>query len=113
MSSGTPKTQLKSIKSADMLSILENAANRQSVKLAKGINWPKVWDAARDRGQFLAGIVQTFYRLLTTTVFGDRLCWKCDSIIPPHVSFIEHFSHSHVTGPASLNSVVSDLSLNL
>jgi hypothetical protein len=68
------KTQLKSIKTADVLSTLENAANHQSVKLAKGINWLRVWDAARDRGQFWTGIVQSFYRLLTTPVFGDRLC---------------------------------------
>ena len=57
------KTQLKSIISADMLSTLENAANHQSVKLAKGINWIRVWDAARDRGR--TDIVQSFYRLLT------------------------------------------------
>lgn len=95
------KKQLKSIKSADMLSILENAANHQSVKLAKDINWLKIWDDARDRGQFWTGIVQSFYRLLTTPVFGDRICWKCDSVIPPHVNFIEHFSHSHVTAAST------------
>ena len=77
-----------------MLSTLENVANHQSVNVSKDINWLKVWDAARDKGQFWTGIVQSFYRLLTTPVFGDRLCWKCDSVIPPHVSFIEHFSHS-------------------
>ena len=54
-------------------------------------------------------IGQSFYRLLTTPVFGYRLCWKCDSVIPSHVSFIEHFSHSHVTGPTSLTSLMSDL----
>ena len=107
------KKQLKSIKSADMLSILENAANHQSVKLAKDINWLKIWDDARDRGQFWTGIVQSFYRLLTTPVFGDRICWKCDSVIPPNVNFIEHFSHSHVTGSTSLNSLlISDSELN-
>ena len=103
------KTQLKSIKSADMLSILENAANHQSVKLAKDINWLKIWDDARDRGQFWTGIVQSFYRLLTTPVFGVGICLKYNSVIPPHVNFIEHFSHSHVLGSTSLNSLVSDL----
>ena len=103
------KTQLKSVKSADMSSTLKNAENHQSVKLAKDINWLKIWEAARDRGQFWTGIVQSFYKLLTTPVFGDRICWKCDAVIPPHVSFIEHFSNSHVTGSVSLNSLVSDL----
>ena len=70
------KTQLKSIKSADMSSTLKNAENHQSVKLAKDINWLKIWEAARDRGQFWTGIVQSFYKLLTTPVFGDRICWK-------------------------------------
>ena len=87
-----------------MSSTLENASH-QSVLLAKDINWPKVWEAARDRGR----IVQSFYRLLLTTpVFGDRICWKCDLVIPPHVSFIEHISN-FLTGSVSLNSLVSDL----
>ena len=57
------------------------------------------------------GIVQasTGYSL---HLLGDRLCWKCDSVVPSHVSFIEHFSYSHVTGPTSLTSLVSDLASN-
>lgn len=84
-------------------SFIENAVKHQLVKLANGIDWLRVWDATRDRGQFWTGIVQSFYRLLTTPVFGDRL-------IPSHINFIERFSHSHVTGSTSLTSLVSDLS---
>ena len=51
------------LKSADMSSTLGNTANHQSVSLAKDINRLKVWkaQAARDRGQFWTGIVQSFY----------------------------------------------------
>ena len=45
---------------AQTASTLKNAANHQSVKLAKDINWLKIWEAARDRGQFWTGIVQNF-----------------------------------------------------
>ena len=45
---------------ADTVAVLENADNHQSVKLAKEVNWLKVWDAARDCGHFWTGIVQGF-----------------------------------------------------
>ena len=84
--------------------MLENAANHQPVKLAKDIKWLKIWDDARDRGQFWTGSVQSFYRLLITPVFGDRICWKCDSVIPPHVRALLTLPRN-----CSLNSLMSDL----
>ena len=86
------KSQTKSIKAADSAAILEDAENHQSVRLSKEVNWLKVWDAAIDRGRFWTGIVQSFLKLLTTPLFGERACLKCNSAIPPDTTFIEHFS---------------------
>ena len=60
------RCQIKSIKAADTAAILENVDNHQSVKLAKK------GDLAQnmDRGRFWTGIVQGFYKLLTS------LWWK-------------------------------------
>ena len=68
------RSQTKSIKAADTVAILENADNHQSVKLTKEVNWLKVWDAGRDRDRYWTGIVQGFYKLLTTPLFGERVC---------------------------------------
>ena len=106
------KSQIKSIKALDAVATLEDANNHQSVKLAKDVNWLKVWDAARDRGRFWTGIVQCFYKLLTTPLFGERICWKCNSPIPPGNAFIEHLSSAHVTTSISLDSLMSDLTSN-
>ena len=106
------KSQTKSIKVADSAAVLEDAENHQSVRLAKEVNWLKVWDAARDRGRFWTGIVQSFFKLLTTPLFGERVCLKCNSAIPPDTTFIEHFSSTHITTSISLDSLMSDLSSN-
>ena len=44
--------------------------------LAKDVNWLRVWDAARDKGQLLTGIAQVIYKLLTTPVLdtGTAIC---------------------------------------
>ena len=69
-----------------MLSTLENPANHQSVKLANDINWLRVWDAERDYrpDRHCSKLLQATHYY--APVFGDRLCWKCDSVTPSHVS---------------------------
>ena len=105
----TMRAQLKAISATVRESVLQEAANHQCIMLASKVNWLCVWEAAREKGQYWCGIVQSFYRLLTTPVFGKRTCRICGSFIPADTSFIEHFSIHHVASSVSLTSLMSDL----
>ena len=65
------KSQVKSLTSADRQSIFQEVASHPCV--SKDVNWLRVWDAARDKGQFWTGIAQGFYKLLTTPVWTQEL----------------------------------------
>ena len=106
----TVRAQLKAISATVRESVLQEAANHQSVILASKVNWLRVWEAAREKGQYWTGIVQSFYRPLTTPVLGERTCRICGSFISPDTSFIEHFSLHHVASSVSLTSLMFDLS---
>ena len=105
----TVRAQLKAISDTARESVLQEAANHQSVMLPGKVNWLHVWEDAREKGQYWTGIVPNFYKLLTTSVFGERTCRICGSFIPPDTSFIEHFSLHHVANSVSLTSFMSDL----
>ena len=105
----TVRAELKTISATVRESVLQETANHQSVMLASKVNWLRVLEAAREKGQYWTGIVQSFYRLLTTPVFGERTYRICGSFIPPDTSFIEYFSLLHVTSSVSLTSLMSDL----
>ena len=106
----TVTAQLKAISATVKESVLQEAANHQFVILASKVNWLRVWEAAREKGQYWTGIVQSFYRLLTTPVFWQWICHICGSFISPDTSLIEHFSLHHITSSVSLTSLMSDLS---
>ncbi len=91
------------------LSHLE-AETHSSTSLASRVNWLRIWEAARDRGPYWTTIAQSFYRLLTTPLFGDRTCWKCSDVIPPSLSFIDHLTSSHCINSIDLNDLLSTLS---
>ncbi len=90
------------------LSHLE-AETHSSTSLASRVNWLRIWEATRDRGLYWTTIAQSFYRLLTTPLFGDRTCWKCSDVIPPSLSFIDHLTLSHCINSIDLNDLLSTL----
>ena len=60
----------------------QTSAQHQSVRLATGINWLHFWVAARDRGPYWSRTAQSFFKLLTTPIFEDRVFLKCSQAIP-------------------------------
>ena len=74
---------------------LQVAAKHQSVKLALNINWLRVWQNARDKGPYWTRITQSFFKVLTYPLFGDRCCPKCSTTIPSDISYCEHLVDYH------------------
>ena len=98
----------KSVLKADKNLILKDASSHPSVSLASSINWLRIWEDARDNGQFWTKITQQFYKLITTPLFEDRQCPKCKELIPISTSFIEHFQSIHQC-PQSIQQVLCEL----
>ena len=75
--------------------MLNEASKHQSVSLASEINWLRIWEAARDRGLFWTKITQSYFKLMTKPLFGERICNKCESPIPEDISFFSHLIQTH------------------
>ena len=78
------------------------------MSLASSINWLRIWEDARDNGQFWTKITQQFYKLITTPLFEECQCPKCKELIPISTSFIEHFQSIHQC-PTSIQQVLCEL----
>ena len=92
-------TLLKGIKKDIMIKdkeqTLQEVALHPSVKLAANINWLYIWDAVRDRGPYWSRITQSFFKILTRPLFGNRQCYVCSTEIPINTTYFEHLVHSH------------------
>ena len=73
--------------------------------MSREVNWLRVWEAVRDRGRFWTNISQSFLKLLTLPLFGDRRCCMCDGSTPEDTSFFTHLSQNHT--PSSENLLVN------
>ena len=89
--------------------MLEEARIHQSVSLAKDVNWLRVWEAARDRGQYWTNIFQSFFKLMTTPLFSDRHCRICDCSIPDDTGFFTHLVQNHVPRSVVIADLLADL----
>ena len=99
----------ESIISTDRQLILDDACKHQSVTLASEINWLRVWEAARDKGPYWTNVAQSFYRILTRPLFGDRVCNKCDSVIQEDTSYFSHLTQTHVPSTVDISRLLTDL----
>ena len=100
----------KTIASSDHNRTLQEACKHQSVTLAKDVNWLRVWEAARDKGPYWTRTTQSFFKILTTPLFGDRTCRLCNCIISSDL-FFTHFLDNHLStlSPSDITSFWSDL----
>ena len=99
----------ESIISTDRQLILDDACKHQPVTLASEINWLRVWEAARDKGPYWTNVAQSFYRILTRPLFGDRVCNKCDSVIQEDTSYFSHLTQTHVPSTVDISRLLTDL----
>ena len=65
--------------------------------------------SSRDHGTYWTSILQKIYKLLTTTLFDDRLCPRCDQHIPISSSFVEHYAAVHCSSTTMFETVLLDL----
>ncbi len=100
----------KSIQSKDWARTLLDL----SVRFVANINWLRIWDAVRDRGPYWSKVTQSFFRVLTFPLFGDRLCHVCSTEIPEDICYYEHLVNSHCQNHPELNpdTIPSELRLN-
>ena len=87
------------------------SARHQSVRLATGINWLRFWEAVRNRVPYWSRTAQSFFKLLTSPVFEDRVCLKCSQAIPTESTYIEHLVDSHNIN-VHLDNLISELNVN-
>ena len=57
----------------------------------KPICW--LWEAIRDRGPYWSRISSSFFKKLTSPLFGDLLCHRWSTAIPTESSYIPTISH--------------------
>ena len=81
---------IKAILDQDNRLKLQHATQYQSVKLASNINWLCVWETARDKRS-----TQSFLKVLTYPLFGERCCPKCSTTILSETSYSEHLVEHH------------------
>ena len=86
-----------------------NSTQHQSVRLARGINWLRIWETVRDRGPYWSRTAQTFFKVLTFPLFEDRVCQKCSQAIPSKSTYIEHLINSHCSSDINLDNLISEL----
>ena len=91
----------------DWKTSVEMAAARSSTSAIIDTNWLRVWEEVRDHGTWTS-ILQK-YKLLTATLFDDRLCPRCDQYIPISSSFVEHYAAVHCSSTTMFNNVLLDL----
>ena len=53
--------------------------------------WMQLWDWALGYGVRGTKVCQQLLRLVARPVFGDRICYQCNTPIPPAISFFDHF----------------------
>ena len=58
---------------------------------------------------YWTSILQKIYKLLTTTLFDDRLCPRCGQHIPISSSFVKHYTAVHCSSTTMFNTVLLDL----
>ena len=108
-----PKCVLREIKKSILLKDKEathqSSIQHQSVRLATGTNWLRIWETARDRGPYWSRTVQTFFKVLTFPLFADRVCYKCSQVIPSKSTYIEHLINFHCSSNINLDSLISEL----
>ena len=90
----------------------QEAAQHQLVRLTVDINWLRIWEAVRDRGRYWSRIFQSFFKILTSPLFGDRLCRICSTVIPAESSYFEHLVSSHCQKHTNLSPSSLLLKLN-
>ncbi len=90
-------------------SLIHQEESHQSTLLASHVNLLRVWEAARDLGPYWTTVTQSFYRLLTTPIFGNRICWKCSNQTLPSLCFVEHLAivSAHCTNSIGLDGLLS------
>ena len=93
----------------DWKTSVEMAAARSSTSAIIDTNWLRVWEEVRDHGTYWTSILQKNYKLLTTTLFDDRLCPRCDQHIPISSSFVEHYAAVHCSSTTMFETVLLDL----
>ena len=85
------------------------AAAHSSTSAIIDTNWLRVWEEVRDHGTYWTSIIYFLNKLLTTTLFDDRLCPRCDQHIPISSSFVEHYAAVHCSSTTMFNTVLLDL----
>ena len=93
----------------DWKTSVEMAAAHSSTSAIIDTKWLQVWEEVRDHGTYWTSILQKFYKLLTTTLFDDRLCPRCNQHIPISSSFVEHYAAVHCSSTTMFNNVLLDL----
>ena len=107
--SSSLRAMKKIIASTDKHLMLNEASKHQSVSLASEINWLRIWETARDRGLFWTKITQSFFKLMTKPLFGERTCNKCESPIPEDISFFRHLIQTHTPNSIDVENLLADL----
>ena len=106
------KNLKKEVIARDWVLIQKEAITHSSVRAVSTINWLQVWEAARDFGPYHTKIMQRFYKLVTTPLFGDRLCPHCTAQIDESNSFLDHLGSSHCCDPVVLTDILASLHSN-
>ena len=91
----------------DWKTSVEMAAARSSTSAIIDTNWLRVWEEVRCT--YWTSILQKNIKLLTTTLFDDRLCPRCDQHIPISSSFVEHYAAVHCSSTTMFETVLLDL----
>ena len=80
-------------------------------EVASNMGWLKVWDTALDHGPPGTIAVLSVLKLLSKTVFADRICNMegCDFVIPPNVACCEHFLSQHTDLNIDIDSLLSQI----
>ena len=109
-----PDSAIFHLKQANIIKLdwktsVEMAAARSSTSAIIDTNWLRVWEEVRDHGTYWTSILQKIYKLLTTTLFDDRLCPRCDQNIPISSSFVEHDAAVYCSSTTMFETVLLDL----
>ena len=84
----------------DFETILVSPSSYQSTKqicdVAHITTWRKIWDHALDGGARGTNLMQTFFKAMSTLVFGTRSCEFCGEHTNLNYSFFEHLFEFHL-----------------
>ena len=95
----------------DWKTSVEMAAARSSTSAIIDTNWLWVLEEVRDHGIYVLDTNSTKKnsKLLTTTLFDDHLCPRCNQHIPISSSFVEHYAAVHCSSTTMFETVLLDL----